>query len=161
MHSFMPFYLASVLLNFSYQSCQPPLSCKTQWTLFFPLSSPPTPSQSSLMILPPTLCGRISKSYVLSFWLFYLDIAFLGDRVYFLSLMISILHKRKLRFRKKKGTCPRSYKYIIPTEHTHLSPEFMLSYMLNLKRNWFGQKSMGSRVISGSCLTRSLALTVM
>ena len=30
------------------------------------------------------------------------DIAFLGDRVYFLNLMISILRKRKLRFRKKK-----------------------------------------------------------
>lgn len=150
------------LLNFSYQSCQPPLVCKTQCTLFFALSSPPTPSQSSLMSLPPTLHGRISKSYVFSLWLFYLDIAFLGDRVYFLSLMICILHKRKLRFRKKKVTFPRSYKYIIPAEHTHLSPEFMLSYMLRayalklyaLNQNWFRQKSMGSRVISGNCLNQ-------
>ena len=130
MHSFMPCSLSSVLSPEFLLPKLPTIS-RLQNTMdtFLPSFFTSTPSQS-LMIIHHIICGRISKSYVLSLWLFYLDIAFLGDRVYFLSHMISILHKRKLRFRKKKVTFPRSYKYIIPAEHTHLSPEFMLSYML-------------------------------
>ena len=95
-------WLLFFLLNFSYQSGQTISWLQNTMDTFLPSFFTSTPSQSSLMILPPILCGRISKSYVLGLWLFYLDIAFLGDRFYFLSLMISILHKRKLRFRKKK-----------------------------------------------------------
>lgn len=47
-------------------------------------------------------------------------------------MILSITQEEIDRFRKKKKkvTFPRSYKYIILAEHTHLSPEFMLSYML-------------------------------